>query len=534
MARYEVVIVGGGPVGTALAIDLGQRGVHCVVVERRTAPQDIPKGQNLTPRTLEHFYFWGCADEVRRRRLLPPGYPIRGVTAYQSLSSGVWYRQQGREVLHPYFFQANERLPQFLTEAALRDRARRLPAVSWRLGWTATRVEQDDAGARVTMTGPGGREDLAEGAFVVGCDGARSDVRAGAGIDVLGPDLEQQMVLCVFRSAALDAGLHHLPDATTYRVLAPGLGGLWQFFGRVDAGRQWFFHGPVLPGDATDERGVARMLERATGFALPCDLDHVGTWDLRIEVATTYRRGRVLIAGDAAHSHPPYGSFGLNSGLEDVRNLGWKLSAVLHGWGGDLLMDSYSAERQPVFAETGTLIRTGIERDRAFLESHRPEKGPESFAEAFAELGADNWRVDSYEPHYEGSPVIAGPRGATCGARGEHRFEARAGHHLAPAATSSGRNVYEALGDSFTLIALDAADGEVERVVDAARSEAVPLQVLRDSAAGERSRYRARWILVRPDQYVGWSADEPPRDPTAVIGALVGGRSSSVPGIEDC
>ena len=110
--RYQVIIVGGGPVGVGLAIDLAQRGVSCALIERRVGMHNIPKGQNLTQRTLEHFYFWGCVDEVRAQRLLPPEVPAAGIVAYRSLMSDHWHDFQGREILGDYYFQKNDRLPQ--------------------------------------------------------------------------------------------------------------------------------------------------------------------------------------------------------------------------------------------------------------------------------------------------------------------------------------------------------------------------------------------------------------------------------------
>ncbi len=101
---HQVIIVGGGPVGVALAVELGLRGVSCVLVERHLSPQQIPKGQNLTQRTLEHFYFWGIADELRAARLLPSGYPIGGITAYGDLMSEYWYAPAGLESVRSYYF----------------------------------------------------------------------------------------------------------------------------------------------------------------------------------------------------------------------------------------------------------------------------------------------------------------------------------------------------------------------------------------------------------------------------------------------
>src|SRR3989304_3168049 len=123
--RYQVIIVGGGPVGVGLAVELGQRGISCALIERHLTPQRIPKGQNLTNRTLEHFYFWACVDELRAARVMPPGYPIGGVTAYGNLMSDYWYTAYGTggrgEGVQSYYFQRNERLPQYLTEEVLRN-----------------------------------------------------------------------------------------------------------------------------------------------------------------------------------------------------------------------------------------------------------------------------------------------------------------------------------------------------------------------------------------------------------------------------
>jgi hypothetical protein len=127
--RHQVIIVGGGPVGVALAVDLGLRGISCVLVERRLEPQRIPKGQNLTQRTVEHFYFWGIADQLRAARVLPPEYPMKGIVAYGNLMSEYWYAPPLREIVNSYYFQENERLPQYRTEHVLRARMAQLANV---------------------------------------------------------------------------------------------------------------------------------------------------------------------------------------------------------------------------------------------------------------------------------------------------------------------------------------------------------------------------------------------------------------------
>src|SRR5205085_6326490 len=291
------------------------------------------------------------------------------------------------------------------------------PNVAALFGWRAEFVEDHDRGVRVTVAEEHGAErGIIHAQYVVGCDGARSMVRQHLGIDRGGADFDQRMVLAVFRSRELHEGLRRFPECTTYRVLHPDLQGYWQFFGRVDVGEGWFFHAPVPRDTTPDSYDFLSLVRRAAGFDCAVEFDHVGFWDLRIAVASRYQVNRVFIAGDACHSHPPYGGFGLNSGLEDAVNLGWKLAARLEGWGGDELLGSYGEERRPIFVETGeAMIAGGIESDRAFLERYRPERDRQEFEHAWAELGARaGRRRQSYEPHYEGSSVVFGPSGGVC------------------------------------------------------------------------------------------------------------------------
>src|SRR5262245_4886800 len=158
--RYQVAIVGAGPVGMALAIDLGLRGISCILIERRTEPQRIPKGQNLTQRSVEHFYFWGIAHELRAARVLPPDYPMNGIIAYESLATDYWYAPPLREIVNQYYFQNNERLPQYQTEMVMRKRIAGLPNVESRFGWSAEAIALDESGVRMTIAGEGGRETI--------------------------------------------------------------------------------------------------------------------------------------------------------------------------------------------------------------------------------------------------------------------------------------------------------------------------------------------------------------------------------------
>ena len=523
--RHQVVIVGGGPVGVALAVELGQRGISCALVERRTEPQLIPKGQNLTQRAMEHLYSWGTADEVRAARMLPPEYPMSGIVSYRDLNNEYWYAPPLREIVNSYYFQKNERLPQYLVEYALRQKMAQLGNVESRFGWKAEIVEQDAGGARVAVAKEAGDErEILHADYVVGCDGGHSTVRRQIGIERSGADFNELMVLALFRSRELHEKLKRFPPRSTYRVLHPDLKGYWQFFGRVDVGERWFFHSPVPPNTTRDNYDFHGLLQRVAGFAFACDFDYVGFWDLRIAVAEKYQDGRIFIAGDAAHSHPPYGGYGLNNGLDDIANLGWKLAAKLNGWGSDALLASYSEERQPIFVETGRdFIEAGIERDAAFLARYSPEKDRAEFDRAWKDQqGAAAPRVLTYEPHYEGSPIVFGPPGGVSSARGSHRFKARAGHHLPPQPLSSGRNVFEELGPHFTLLAFGGDDQTVAAFEKAARQLDVPLKIVCDGYSDGRTAYEAKLILVRPDRYIAWIGDSAPEDADAIIRKVVG------------
>jgi 2-polyprenyl-6-methoxyphenol hydroxylase-like FAD-dependent oxidoreductase len=550
--RYQVIIVGGGPVGVALAVELGQRDISCALVERHLTPQLIPKGQNLTNRTLEHFYFWNCVEELRAARVMPPGYPIGGVTAYGNLMSEYWYGQTGGVgrggAVQDYYFQRNERLPQYCTEEVLRNRLAQLPSVTTLFGWNAEHIEKHDNGVRVAITpaaddtapffswsadtlqqanrelpsdAPGVQ--VLEAEYLVGCDGGRSLVRESMAIDRGGRNFDQRMVLAVLRSKELHQGLNRFPEGTTYRVLKPELKGYWQFFGRVDVGEGFFFHAPVPRDTRANNYDFHALLQQAAGFEFSAEFDHVGFWDLRVMVASQYNKERVFIAGDAAHQHPPYGGHGLNTGLEDAANLGWKLAARLQGWGGDALLRSYDEERRPIFEQTGEqMIAGGIERDREWLERYSPDHDRAEFEAEWQKMVARPTGRESYDPNYEGSSVVMGPPGATIGIFGERSFAARAGRHLAPQPLSSGRNVFEELGKGYTLLAFGADNQAVATFEQAAKSQNVPLKVLRDTYEAERQAYESRLVLVRPDQYVVWQGNEAPRSAETLMKKVAG------------
>jgi 2-polyprenyl-6-methoxyphenol hydroxylase-like FAD-dependent oxidoreductase len=522
--RFQVVIVGGGPVGVALAVQLGMRGVSCGLVESRTELGRIPKGQNLTHRTLETFYFMGLVDELRASRLMPPGFAIGEITTYRDLNSPYFHAPKGRSIVHDFYFEKNDRLPQYQMEKVLRAKLASYPGVEARFGWTATRIGQDAHGVQVAIE-QGGTNETWEAEYVVGCDGGHSLVREQIGIPRSGTDFDELMVLVVFRSKEFHQGLkQRYPERSTYRAMHPDLNGYWKFFGRIDVGEGFFFHAPVPKNTRRENFDFTGLLHQAAGFPFAVEFDHVGFWDLRVAVAEKYQVGRAFIAGDAAHSHPPYGGFGLNNGLEDAVNLGWKLAAKLKGWGGDTLLESYSDERRPIFKEVAEdFIAKRIRIDGEFLKRYSPDRDKAEFERAWKDKETDmDTRALVYEPSYEGSPVVIGPPGGKSTAHGEHVFKARSGHHLVPQQLSSGRNVFEELGAGFTLLAFGVDDSAVAAFEQAAAALHVPLKVVRDTYADGRMKYETRMILVRPDQFIVWTGDRAPEHANLVMRTVAG------------
>ena len=353
----------------ALAIELGQRGIRTLVIERYLRPQAVPKGQNLTQRTLEHFRSWNCESELRSARTIPAGHGIGGITAYGSLLGEYWYDWLQRDLVREYYATDNERLPQYATEEVLRSRVAKLPNVDVRYGMVVDRVEQDANRVLVTASPTDGAcEPITFAAsYAVGCDGSRSVTRMQAGMTQTLSDHDRVMTLLVFRSAELTRLLERFPGKAFYNVLRPELDGYWLFFGRVGLNNRWFFHAPV-PRDAIDGNfDFKAYLETAIGAPINLEIEYTGFWDLRFAVADEYRADRIFVAGDAAHSHPPYGGYGINTGFEDARNLGWKIAATLRGWGSNELLTSYHHERHGVFISTARdFIARAIDEDRNF------------------------------------------------------------------------------------------------------------------------------------------------------------------------
>ncbi len=521
----EVIIIGGGPVGMGLAIDLAIQGMSSIVVERHNEIQRIPKGQNLTPRTGEHFRRWGVSDDIRAASPIPHNYANGGMASYRTFVSDHFYDWFNRSKIKNYYAAPNERLPQYETEAVLRERAAAFDEITLLTGWSFDSFSQDDTKVSATITQTHGNESQTlSSSFLVGCDGARSPVRSAAEITRTEDAHDQRMALLVFQSNELDEQLARYGQKIIYNAINPEMRGYWQFLGRVDLKGNWFFHAPV-PSEATRENyDFQALINSSVGVPVDVEFSYVGFWDLRMSLADDYRKGRVFIAGDAAHSHPPYGGYGVNTGLEDARNLAWKLAAAHAGWGGKNLLDSYKDERHPVFASTrDDFIMKSILEDRAFIEAHDPNEDAAAFAAAWEQRATgDDSMVTQYLPNYAGSPIVWGAPGARSGATGQHSFEATIGHHLAPVVMSDGKDFWDKLGSYFTLIELTGNSDGVAKFDVAATSRGIPLKILEIEDPNLQEAYDVEAILVRPDDFIAWSGSIGNVDADQILSRAVG------------
>jgi 2,4-dichlorophenol 6-monooxygenase len=355
MTRVEVpvLVVGGGPVGMMAAILLARQGIASRVVERRPGPHRAPQAHVVNPRTLEICRAAGI-DVERLRRLATPradGSQVVWMTSLAGDELGrLPYERQGDDCLADTPTPLLN-LSQHLFEPVLLERLRAEPLAEMHYGHQCHGVEADADGVTAEV------EDLASGTrhevrsrFVIAADGAGSRIRRALGIEMIGPDRLQSFIMIHFE-ADLRALVATRP-AILYWTVDPECAGA---FVAHDIDRTWVFmhpHDPDLEPPATfGETRCAEIVQRAIGCDVPIEVRDVSPWTMTAQVAERYRAGRVFLAGDAAHRFPPSGGLGMNTGIQDVHNLAWKLRLVLAGEASDALLDTYETERRPVAQE---------------------------------------------------------------------------------------------------------------------------------------------------------------------------------------
>jgi 2-polyprenyl-6-methoxyphenol hydroxylase-like FAD-dependent oxidoreductase len=489
MPSTTAVIAGAGPTGLLLAGDLAAAGVACTVLERRAGESNLTRAFAVHARTLELLDARGLADD-----LVATGVPVDVLRLFDKVEVDL-SRLSSR---FPFLLVT----PQYHTERLLAERAVALGAEIVQ-GAEVVGLRQDPDGVEAEVRTDGGVHQR-RAAYLVGADGVHSSVRNALGLPFPGHSAVESVMLA-------DVRLEQAPaDVLTVNAVGDGFaflapfGGGWYRIIAWDRRRQLPDSAPV---DLDELRDITRRA-LGTDFGM-----HDPRWMSRFHSderqAPSYRAGRVLLAGDAAHVHSPAGGLGMNTGLQDAANLSWKLAAASNGWAPEGLLDSYHAERHPVgrsvLRTSGTLLRLAL-------------LGPRALRAARGVLGAAATRIGPVADRLAGR--LSGISIAYPAPSGAHRLAGRRAPdvRLAPGDQAPGR-LYEALRGGRFLLVAPAQD-------QAVAAAGWPGRLAVATAEGPTRTT----VLVRPDGYIAWAADQPDQaDLTAALTSWCGQPTSTQP-----
>ncbi len=542
--RTDVVIAGAGPVGLMLALELGRRGVRCILLNDQPTTARHPKANAVSSRTMEHLRRLGVARRLRARGL--DGDHPTDVAYFTRLTGHEIGRlrqpsrnQAMRRARHGEGDWASpeppHRVSQIFLEDELKRRVDEVAAIESRFGW---RLESfDDHGDHVTAIASrpdGGAELAIAAAYLVGCDGANSLVRKSLGIDYEGetgivrPMMGGPMYATYFE-AEPDPPWLPKQRAWQYWTVNPELRALLI---HVDSRDKFLFHFALPQAAAGQPVDPVKLIHRAVGAEFPVRVISSVDWTAGYSLVTqSYRAGRAFLAGDAAHLFTPTGGMGMNTGIDDAVNLGWKLAAVVQGWGGDALLDSYHAERRPIairnldfarqFADSvGTVAITDA------VEADTPEAASEraALADRFERHATFEFIIPGIflGLNYASSPVIVYDGSAPPDQHPNSYTPNACPGSRAPHAWLGEDALFDRLGGEFTLIRFGDNAPDAAALHAAASRCGVPLAVLDVDEPGPRGIYGADLTLVRPDQHVAWRGDRLPDDCDALIETIRG------------
>jgi 2-polyprenyl-6-methoxyphenol hydroxylase-like FAD-dependent oxidoreductase len=536
MINTDVLVVGAGPVGLTLAIDLGRRGVRCVLIEKKPAPEFLPKMERCNARTMEIFRRMDVSDRIRAAGLdrdipmdvyivlalnEPPllRLPYPSVADSQARIAACHDGSMPRE---PY-----QLISQYTLEPLLKTVAEGLSSVAVRYGHEFMCLSQDADGATATVRDQEGRRVEIRARYIVGCDGGASPVRKQLGIQLRG---EGNLL-------RLHQALYHAPDLFSRIPIGdgPARGRHYHvadaqstFLIMQDSTKHWTLHAVV---DHAEE--MAPQFERAIGVPVPYEMLYAGEWKQNLLLADHYGAGRVFLAGDSVHLVIPTGGLGMNTGVGDAIDVSWKLQATLDGWGGPNLLTSYEIERRQIGDRNVGASRYASQGRRKWRSLYRPDIRDATPA---GQATRDNLaRVADIEQRktnemvgaelgyrYVGSPVIWEEPGGP-----EHLFREYVpttwpGARLPHVWLRDGRSVHDAIGDGYTLLRLRGRAADTRGLELAIRALQAPFTVLTIDEDDVRDVYGYDLILVRPDLHVVWRGNAAPGDPARLAAVATG------------
>lgn len=536
--HYDVIVVGAGPTGSALAGDLGRRGHRVLLVEKTDGIVHDARLHSVSIRTMEFARKWGIEDALRNCGW-PQEHPQDVVWATSLADDEIaripWpaISQMVPPTESPTFAQ---RCPQKWFNAILLRFAQAQPSVTVRLLSEVTAVRDDSDRVEVSTTQKDGATRHYTARFLVACDGSRSGIRRDLGIDVKKSDVWGQSAEVIIRSSEL----RDFPLAQTMgRLSLVEPAGMAVSLLPFD-GRDQFRVIVIVSDKEVTESDMTQWIYKIAGREVNFEfMSPILPWYNRETLAATFRAGNIFLAGDAVHTMPTTGGLGMNTGIQDSVDLGWKLSAVLNGWAGETLLESYDYERRLAVQQTASLA-SAIYKDKVALRAQQAEfwqqigKGGVDADLARKAMGQSliatfgrefNNISASLGYRYEGSAVCVSEAGEPPAVDFDQYVPcARPGHRAPHSWLPDGRSTLDLFDMGFTLIVLDeSAPGRTE-LVGLAADRMIPLEeyVADPSVIDElRGLYETALTLVRPDGHVAWRGNEI-ADPELLLDVITG------------
>lgn len=536
--QTEVLICGGGPIGMTLALDLAQRGIRSTILERTDGRVETPKLGLVSVRSMEIFRRLGITGHVRDTTFRRDyGLSMVYCTSIAGHFLGrIPYPSLQDEQPIEESPETKWRCSQIFLNPMLEERVKAEPLIDIRYLTTLESFEDLGTHVDVTVSAEDGTRETVSTPFLIGCDGAGSRVRRQLEIGMTGRDQIDQSVAIFFKSAAL-ARDHDKGDAERYYFIDEN--GWWGNISAMDGYELWRLTVPGTAETAPDIVANARSwVRRALGTDdLPFEIISSLPWRRTELTADSFGRGRVFLAGDSAHTMSPTGGLGMNTGMGDVNNLGWKLAAVLKGWGGPALLNSYEVERRPIAVRNSGASTHNYNQLKSVLDcSGILDETPEGdvvrarVGSAIVSATETEWETKGIHLgyRYEGSPILS-PDGTEPDSDDFRWYKpsARPGHRAPHAWISGdprdGLSTLDLFGDGFVLLKLGETAPDDEPLAKAARRRNLPYRTVALTDPRIAALYELPLVLVRPDGHVAWRGHALPETPDKLLDIVTGG-----------